>query len=254
MKVRHINPDKKKASPKDFLKEIDPNHNFLGILKEINGVSFFVKDKDFRLIFANPFFYRRLGLKSQKELLGKDDFQLFPEPLANKFRKDDEAIIREKLPKLGLVELFLNQQGTPSWYITNKFPIFDRRKRAIGIMGTVQKYEKVPVNHTRDKEMEMVIEELQESNEGTPSIAMIANQYGLSRRQLNRRFKEVTGLTPQQFSVQIRIEKACKLLKESNRSLTDIGYELGFCDQSAFTAQFRKRMSMTPRQYRKQYS
>ena len=83
---------------------------------------------------------------------------------------------------------------------------------------------------------------------------MSADKHRLSHRQLNRRFKEVTGLTPQQFSVQVRIEKACKLLKESSRSLTDIGYELGFCDQSAFTAQFRKRMSMTPKQYRMQYS
>jgi PAS domain S-box-containing protein len=224
------------------------------MLGEIKGVSFFVKDKNFRLIFANPFFYRRLGLQSQKELLGKDDFELFPEPLAKKFRKDDESVMKEKLPRLGLIELFLNQQGTPAWYSTNKFPIFDKQRKAIGIMGTVQKYEKVPVNHTRDKEMEMVIEELRVHNEGTPSIAMIADKYRLSHRQLNRRFKEVTGLTPQQFSVQVRIEKACKLLKESSRSLTDIGYELGFCDQSAFTAQFRKRMSMTPRQYRKQYS
>ena len=224
------------------------------MLGEIKGVSFFVKDKNFRLIFANPFFYRRLGLQSQKELLGKDDFELFPEPLAKKFRKDDESVMREKLPRLGLIELFLNQQGTPAWFSTNKFPIFDKQGKAIGIMGTVQKYEKVPVNHTRDKEMEMVIEELRVHFEGTPSIAIIADKYRLSHRQLNRRFKELTGLTPQQFSVQVRIEKACKLLKESSRSLTDIGYELGFCDQSAFTAQFRKRMSMTPKQYRMQYS
>ena len=63
------------------------------MLGEIKGVSFFVKVKNFRLIFANPFFYRRLGLKSQKELLGRDDFELFPEPLAKKFRKDDESVM-----------------------------------------------------------------------------------------------------------------------------------------------------------------
>ena len=242
------------GSQNEFLKEIVSVPSFLAMMEALEGISFFVKDRNFRLIFANPFFYRRLGLQSQKELLGKDDFELFPEPLAKKFRKDDESVMKEKLPRLGLIELFLNQQGTPAWYSTNKFPIFDKQRKAIGIMGTVQKYEKVPVNHTRDKEMEMVIEELRVHFEGTPSIAMIADKYRLSHRQLNRRFKEVTGLTPQQFSVQVRIEKACKLLKESSRSLTDIGYELGFCDQSAFTAQFRKRMSMTPKQYRMQYS
>ena len=80
-----------------------------------------------------------MGLQSQKELLGKDDFALFPEPLAKKFRKDDESVMKEKLPRLGLIELFLNQKGTPAWYWTNKFPIFDKQRKAIGIMETVQK-------------------------------------------------------------------------------------------------------------------
>tara|TARA_Y100000287_G_scaffold17209_1_gene12080 strand:- start:86 stop:427 length:342 start_codon:yes stop_codon:yes gene_type:complete len=67
-------------------------------LKKLREYIFFVKDKDFHLIFAIPYFYRRLGLQSQQELLRKDDFQLFPEPLAKKFRKDDESFMKEKLP------------------------------------------------------------------------------------------------------------------------------------------------------------
>ena len=53
--------------------------------------------------------------------------------------------------------------------------------------------------------------------------------------------------------VRVKIEKACKLLRDTEKALVEIGLELGFCDQSAFTAQFRKRMSMTPRQYRAQF-
>jgi AraC-like DNA-binding protein len=53
--------------------------------------------------------------------------------------------------------------------------------------------------------------------------------------------------------VRSRIEKACQRLRETEKSITDIAYELGFCDQSAFTAQFRKRMTLTPKKYREQY-
>ena len=64
---------------KGFLAEIHSTSSFLSMLDTLEGISFFAKDLDFRLIFANPHFYRRLGLKSQKELLGKNDFELFPE-------------------------------------------------------------------------------------------------------------------------------------------------------------------------------
>tara|TARA_B100001093_G_scaffold187169_1_gene179783 strand:- start:771 stop:1526 length:756 start_codon:yes stop_codon:yes gene_type:complete len=237
----------------EFLKEIESVSSFLAMMGALEGISFFVKDRTFRLIFANPFFFRRLGLKSEDELLGKDDFELFPEPLAKKFRIDDETVIKSRQPLIRLVELFLNQQGIPAWYQTNKFPIFNRSGKAIGVVGTVQKYEKSLFHPTRDRRIEILITQFRQAIAKPISISNMAKQIGLSHRQLNRRFKIATGLSPQQFQVRSRIEKACELLRDSPKQLVEIGFELGFCDQSAFTAQFRKCMSMTPRQYRSQY-
>jgi PAS domain S-box-containing protein len=238
---------------KDFFREIHSTGSFLDMLDSLEGVSFFAKDRKFRLIFANPHFYRRLGLKSEKEILGKDDFELFPEPLAKKFRKDDEWIIAKSKPMNGLVELFLNLQGTPAWYLTNKFPIMNKENKPIGVMGTVQKYDKDSLGLTRDKKMESIIEQLRSEGINAPNINRLAKANGMSHRQLNRRFKEATGLTPQQFMVRSRIEKACEMLRESELPISDVAYGLGFCDQSAFTAQFRKRMTLTPKKYREQY-
>jgi PAS domain-containing protein len=44
----------------------------------LEGISFFAKDRNFCLIYANPPFYQSLGLKSRKERLGKNDFELPP--------------------------------------------------------------------------------------------------------------------------------------------------------------------------------
>ena len=236
-----------------FIEEIDSTSSFLWLLDSLDGLSFFAKDNEFRLIFANPYFYRRLGLRSEKELLGKNDFELFPEPLARKFRKDDEWVLTNSKPMTGLVELFLTQQGIPAWYQTNKFPIINRMGETIGVMGTVQRYEKTGLDLTKDKKIQTVMEQIRRDFRNAPKMSAVAKENGLSHRQLNRRFKEVTGLTPQQFLLRARVGKACAWLRESSRSLAEIGYALGFCDQSAFTAQFRKRMQMTPRQYRLQY-
>ena len=238
---------------KKFIEEIDSTSSFLWLLDSLDGLSFFAKDNEFRLIFANPYFYRRLGLRSEKELLGKNDFELFPEPLARKFRKDDEWVLTNSKPMTGLVELFLTQQGIPAWYQTNKFPIINRMGETIGVMGTVQRYEKTGLDLTKDKKIQTVMEQIRRDCRNAPKMSAVAKENGLSHRQLNRRFKEVTGLTPQQFLLRARVGKARAWLRESSRSLAEIGYDLGFCDQSAFTAQFRKRMQMTPRQYRLQY-
>ncbi len=238
---------------KKFIEEIDSTSSFLWLLDSLDGLSFFAKDNEFRLIFANPYFYRRLSLRSEKELLGKNDFELFPEPLARKFRKDDEWVLTNSKPMTGLVELFLTQQGIPAWYQTNKFPIINRMGETIGVMGTVQRYEKTGLDLTKDKKIQTVMEQIRRDCRNAPKMSAVAKENGLSHRQLNRRFKEVTGLTPQQFLLRARVGKACAWLRESSRSLAEIGYDLGFCDQSAFTAQFRKRMQMTPRQYRLQY-
>ena len=238
---------------KGILEEIHSTSNFLAIFDTLEGISFFAKDRNFCLIYANPPFYRRLGLKSQNELLGKNDFELFPEPLAKKFRKDDEWIIETSKPMTGLVELFLNLQGIPAWYQTNKFPIMNKEDKPIGVMGTVQKYDKDSLGVTRDRKIESIMEQLRAEGINAPSINRLAKANGMSHRQLNRRFKEATGLTPQQFMMRSRIEQACEELRESDRPISDIAYELGFCDQSAFTAQFRKRMALTPKKYREQY-
>jgi AraC-like DNA-binding protein len=120
-------------------------------------------------------------------------------------------------------------------------------------MRTVQRYEKSRLTVRMDSKFEILAKELRGEINNPVSIAKLAKKIGLSHRQLNRRFKEATGLSPQQFQVRVKIEKTFKLLGDTEKALVEIGLELGFCDQSAFTAQFRKRMSMTPRQYRTQY-
>ncbi|MDF1753681.1 MAG: AraC family transcriptional regulator [Verrucomicrobiales bacterium] len=236
-----------------FLEELGGDCGFLTLFSLLNDVAFFVKNRDFQLVYANRFFYERLDLESDGDWLGKDDFQLFPEPLAAKFRKDDLTVVESGRPMDQLVELFLNRQGLPDWYVTNKLPVRGLSGAVIGVMGSVQRYKKTGGARVGDQKVEKVIELMHQSAADCGSMAKIATRMGMSHRQLDRRFKSATGLTPQQYLIRVRIEQACQKLRETEDDLSEIAYDLGFCDQSAFTAQFRKRMGLTPRKYRQQY-
>ena len=48
----------------------------------------------------------------------------------------------------------------------------------------------------------------------------------------------------------LRVEQACKQLMDLNKSLSEIALNVGFCDQSYFTKEFKKAMGITPCQYR----
>ena len=63
-----------------------------------------------------------------------------------------------------------------------------------------------------------------------------------------RKFKKAFGLTPHQFQIQCKVRKAQKLL-ETGKSIPEVAFEAGFCDQSHLDRCFQKIVGMTPNQY-----
>ncbi len=78
----------------------------------------------------------------------------------------------------------------------------------------------------------------------------VADNFGMSLRSFNRRFKLATGITPRHYLQNIRIDNATDLLKNSNLSISEIAFEVGYQDTGYFSALFRKIMSVTPNEYR----
>ena len=78
---------------------------------------------------------------------------------------------------------------------------------------------------------------------------MLADTAGISVAQLERLFKRVFQLTPQQLLTKLRIEAAMRLL-HGDTSIAEIGQLCGFSDQSAFARQFKCTVGMPPRDYR----
>lgn len=64
-------------------------------------------------------------------------------------------------------------------------------------------------------------------------------------------FKNTTELSPHQFVLKLRLEKAGELIRMKKSSLTDIAHSIGFYDQSHFTNSFKRFYGVTPRQFHK---
>jgi AraC family transcriptional regulator len=81
------------------------------------------------------------------------------------------------------------------------------------------------------------------------SLTRIAEAVGLSAFHFSRLFKRATGLSPHQYVVRQRVERARQLLMRSGLSLAEIALEVGFCDQSHLTLHFKRVCGTTPKVY-----
>lgn len=81
------------------------------------------------------------------------------------------------------------------------------------------------------------------------TVEKVANQYFISQRQFERKFKEYSGLTPKLFSRIVRFHAACEHFGDYTKSLTRIAYECGYYDQSHFIHDFKEFSGHHPKLY-----
>jgi len=81
-------------------------------------------------------------------------------------------------------------------------------------------------------------------------LEQLAASVALSPFHFHRQFKKAMGMTPHQYIVQLRMDRAKKLLSNSDMPLAAVAAQVGFADQSHFSSTFRRTTSMTPRIYR----
>lgn len=84
------------------------------------------------------------------------------------------------------------------------------------------------------------------------SLARLAEQVGMSEFHFNRLFKRATGVPPSQYQIRLRMDAARRLLRETERSVIEIGNEVGYSNPSHFARLFRKEAGLTPSAYRRQ--
>ena len=82
------------------------------------------------------------------------------------------------------------------------------------------------------------------------SVEALAKLANLSVCYFVRAFKQSVGVTPHDYLIRRRVERAMELLSDTNMPLSEIALAAGFADQSHCARRFRQHVGMSPRDYR----
>ena len=101
-----------------------------------------------------------------------------------------------------------------------------------------------------DRRLRRAIEFMSDNCGRELNLAEIAGAAFLSEFHFARLFKKITGATPHAYLASLRIERARRLLAESDLPITEVGAQVGYASQSHFTKVFREATGLTPRAFR----
>ncbi|MBD1996240.1 helix-turn-helix transcriptional regulator [Leptolyngbya sp. FACHB-541] len=82
------------------------------------------------------------------------------------------------------------------------------------------------------------------------SLAELANVINISPTYFANLFKQATGISPYQYVIRQRVERAKVMLSKTNLAIADIALQVGFSSQSHLTQHFKRFTGMTPKQVR----
>jgi signal transduction histidine kinase/ligand-binding sensor domain-containing protein/AraC-like DNA-binding protein len=104
-----------------------------------------------------------------------------------------------------------------------------------------------------DKLMERIVKAVHEHlSDPDYNVEQLADDVGLSRSQLHRRMKEMTGVATGKFVRDMRLKEAAHLLKLGTLNVSQVAYRVGFVDQAHFSTVFKKYYGVSPSDYGKE--
>lgn len=80
-------------------------------------------------------------------------------------------------------------------------------------------------------------------------VEKMAEEIGMSRASLHRKMKAVSGISPSDFIRSVRLKRAAAMLRKKSDSITQVGFRVGFEDQSNFSKSFKKQFGVSPSEY-----
>ena len=114
--------------------------------------------------------------------------------------------------------------------------------------------ESLRVKNGKAKELVAIAKQYMDENfDQGITVSEAAAYVFLSQGYFTRAFRDDTGISPMNYLMKKRIEKACKLLQNNEIKVSAISLQSGFSSPQRFNVAFRKQMGMTPMEYRKKY-
>ena len=243
--------DKRKNIAADFFAEAEPFA--ANLFDYLSDVYFFVKDKKGRFVKVNNNFLKLFGFQAEFEVIGLTDYDMVSRDLAIKYEQDDRKVLEQGIPICEQKEPVSSANAIDSLHVTTKLPVYNKKGEIIGLAGITRDIAKTQVAIKPLQDLQKAVERIEKEYNKNLIVDELAELVNMSTSTFLRHFKKHFHIPPVQYIKQVRLNAACKMLLESNKSFSEIALDTGFCDQSYMTREFKKMTGLSPSEYRRKY-
>ncbi|WP_438433215.1 helix-turn-helix domain-containing protein [Gorillibacterium sp. sgz500922] len=188
-------------------------------------------------------------------------------------RQITQAVIDQKLSKANIQQLFFQLSGEvvktlvqtggdmaavfggkPSYTdaLARAETVQDMEECLLDMCGRITAYHKEKRSKMTDVTLQLATDYMDANFNKNISVDTVAEHVQRSSSYLSRIFKEATGMTVNDYLIQLRIKRAMELLQQPSVTMEEICRQIGYANVSYFNKVFKARTGLTPGQYRQQ--
>jgi AraC family transcriptional regulator len=182
------------------------------------------------------------------------NYRLFPHIIDD----SSKAARTRSIPQIAIVDPLILQMGLALYKVleTNTYSRLYVDSIATALLVHLRQYyssEVISIAEYCDglakRKLERVIDYIDANLDRDLGLQELANIVCMSPRYFAELFKKSTGLTPHQYIIALRVDRAKKLLLQEKLSIADIAYTVGFANQSHLNLHFKRLVGVTPKQF-----
>lgn len=156
----------------------------------------YFKDLNSTFILSSKAHASLFGVENPKEVIGKNDFDYFPEYFAKDAYKDEQNIIATGVPIIGRIEKLVRPDGSVTWLSASKYPLYDSKGEIVGTWGTSRD---ITLLKNAEEELKNLNSQLEEANRQLTILSAIDSLSGLyNHRQFYEKIDNAYNLYTRQ--------------------------------------------------------
>ena len=238
---------------RDFLREAGPAMKLMWELADsFPDIALTVKNREGRIVFTNGFNATISGWSSPRDMIGYTSEELYPPDQAAVYGRRDREVFESGKPIVERLYGFVADRSTDLNCVTVR-PIIGLGGSRIGTATIYHRAQTKMKSFNWYDPIRRSIAHLNEHYAESISIDQLARISNYSVAQFRKLFQKLMRMSPSAYVTQVRINAAKALLRTTDKRISDIAVETGFCDHSHFIKAFRAATGQTPNEFRRSH-
>ena len=237
---------------REFVAQAGPQVSLLvELMENLPNVSCTIKNAEGRILYTNRYNASVSGWSSVDDMLGYTSEELYPPDQAAVYAGRDREVFETGKPIVDRIYGFVADRSSDLNCVTVR-PIDGLDGTRIGTVTVYYRAQnKMKAANWYDP-IRKSIAYLNEHVSENVSVERLAAISHYSVAQFRKLFEQLTQMTPSEYVIRTRVNKARTLLATTDRRISDIAAETGFCDHSHFIKTFVRLVGKTPNRYRQE--